>query len=71
MKVAVVCSNGRVGQFVVKEALAAGLDVTGFAKGENKSLAKNFVQKDLFALSKEDLSAFDVVVDANILNIKK
>lgn len=64
MKVAVVCSNGRVGQFVVKEALAAGLDVTGFAKGENKSLAKNFVQKDLFALTKEDLSAFDVVVDA-------
>ncbi|MBQ3825592.1 MAG: NAD(P)H-binding protein [Spirochaetaceae bacterium] len=64
MKIAVVCSNGRVGRLVVAEAQAAGLDVTGFAKGENKSAAKSFVQKDLFALTKEDLAAFDVVVDA-------
>ena len=64
MKLAVVCSNGRVGKLVVAEALAAGLDVTGFAKGENKSSAKKFVQKDIFALTKEDLSGFDAVVDA-------
>ena len=64
MKIAVVCSNGRVGRLVVAEAQAAGLDVTGFAKGENKSAAKSFVQKDLFALTKKDIAAFDVVVDA-------
>ena len=64
MKVAVVCSNGKVGKLVVAEAQAAGLDVTGFARGENKSGAKAFVQKDLFSLTKNDLVGFDVVVDA-------
>lgn len=64
MKVAVVCSNGKVGKLVVAEALAAGFEVTGFARGENKSEAKNFVQKDIFTLTKEDLAGFDVVVDA-------
>ena len=64
MKVAVVCSNGKVGKLVVAEALAAGFEVTGFARGENKSEAKNFVHKDIFTLTKEDLAGFDVVVDA-------
>ncbi len=64
MKVAVICSNGKVGKLVVKEALAAGFDVTGFAREENKSEAKNFVQKDIFAITKEDLAGFDAVVDA-------
>ena len=64
MKVAVVCSNGKVGKLVVAEALAAGFEVTGFARGENKSEAKNFVQKDIFTLTKEDLAGFDVLVDA-------
>ena len=64
MKVAVVCSNGKVGKLVVAEALAAGFEVTGFARGENKSEAKNFAQKDIFTLTKEDLAGFDVVVDA-------
>ncbi len=64
MKVAVVCSNGKVGKLVVAEAQAAGLAVTGFARGENKSGAKAFVEKDLFALTKDDLAGFDVVVDA-------
>ncbi len=64
MKVAVICSNGKVGKLVVVEALASGFDVTGFARSENKSGAKNFVQKDIFALTKDDLSGFDFVVDA-------
>ena len=64
MKVAVICSNGKAGKMIVAEALAAGLDVTGFARDENKSAAQKFVQKDLFALTKEDLVGFDAVVDA-------
>lgn len=63
-KVAVVCANGRVGQLVVKEALAKGLDVTAFVKGENRTVAKKVVQKDLFDLTKQDLAGFDAVVDA-------
>ena len=64
MKVAVVCSNGKVGKLIVAEAQAAGLDVTGFARGGNESGAAQFVQKDLFALTKADLTGFDAVVDA-------
>lgn len=64
MKIAVICSNGKVGKMVVAEAQAAGLDVTGFARSENKSGAQSFVQKDVFALTAADLAGFDVVVDA-------
>lgn len=64
MKIAIVCSNGRTGRLIVKEALARGLEVTGFARHENQSEAKNFISKDLFDLTKEDLEGFDVVVDA-------
>ena len=64
MKVAVICSNGKVGKLVVKEALSAGFEVTGFARGENKSEAKKYVQKDIFDITKQDLTGFDVVVDA-------
>lgn len=64
MKVLVVCANGKAGQLVVKEAIVRGLDVTAAVRGENRSVAKHVIQKDLFALSKEDVAGFDAVVDA-------
>lgn len=64
MKIAVICANGRVGRLVVKEAIDRGLDVTAIAKGENETVAENFVCKDLFDLSAKDLEAYDVIVDA-------
>lgn len=64
MKIAVVCANGRVGRLVVKEAIDRGLDVTAIARGENQTAAKQYVRKDLFDLTAEDVAAYDVVVDA-------
>lgn len=64
MKVAVVCANGRVGTLVVKEAVERGLDVTAVVRGENNTVAKSVIQKDLFDLTTADLDGFDVVVDA-------
>lgn len=64
MKIAVVCSNGRVGQLVVKEAIERGHDVTAIARGTNHSVATKYVEKDLFDLTTADLAGFDVVVDA-------
>ena len=64
MKIAVVSSNGKVGKNVVKEALERGLEVVAIAKGENKSESKEFLNKDLFDLKKEDLIGLDAVVDA-------
>lgn len=63
-KIAVICANGRVGQLVVKEAIGRGMDVTAFVRGENKSVAKKVVNKDLFDITKADLAEFDAVVDA-------
>lgn len=64
MKIAVVCANGRVGSLVVKEAVERGLDVTAIAKGGNRTVAKKYVEKDLFDLTASDLKGYDAVVDA-------
>ena len=64
MKIVVIGSNGKAGKLIVKEAVERGIDVTAIARGENKSVAKNYIQKDLFDLTREDLSGFDVVIDA-------
>ncbi len=64
MKIAVVAANGRVAQKVIVEAMNRGFDVTAFARSENKTAASQFVQKDLFDLTAEDLKGFDAVVDA-------
>lgn len=64
MKLAVVAANGKAGKLIVKEALGRGFEVTAFSRGENKTEAKNFVQKEIQNLTKEDLKGFDAVVDA-------
>lgn len=63
MKIAVVASNGKASRAIIAELIARGHAVTGFARSENKSAAQNFVQKDIMALTKEDLAGFDAVVD--------
>ncbi len=64
MKLAVVAANGRVAGKVIAEALNRGLEVTAFGRKDNNTEAKNYVKKDLFDLTKEDLNGFDAVVDA-------
>ena len=64
MKIAVVCANGKAGKRITKEAVERGLDVTVFVRGENKTVAKKAVSKDLFDLTADDVKDFDVIVDA-------
>ena len=64
MKIAVVCANGKAGQLITKEAVDRGFDVTAVVRGENKSAAEKAIVKDLFDLTKEDISQFDVIADA-------
>lgn len=64
MKIAVICANGKAGQLIVKEAVERNLDVTAIVRGENKSVAKKVLTKDLFDLTAEDLKPFDIIVDA-------
>ena len=63
MKIVVVASNGKASRAVISELIARGHEVTEFARSENKSAAKNFVQKDIMDLTKDDLAGFDAVVD--------
>lgn len=64
MKIAVVAANGRVAGKVITEAQNRGFEVTAFGRRENNTDAKNYIQKDLFDLTAEDLKGFDAVVDA-------
>ena len=63
MKIAVVASNGKASKAIIAELIARGHAVTAFARSANRSAAKEFVQKDIMALTKEDLAGFDAVVD--------
>lgn len=64
MKIAVIGANGKAGKLIVQAALERGVDVSAIVRGENHSGAAHYIQKDLFDLQYEDLSDFDVVVDA-------
>ena len=63
MKIAVIGANGKAGKLIVAEALSRNLDVTAIVRGENKSVAKNFIKKDILSLTKDDLKNFDAVID--------
>ena len=63
MKIAVVAANGRAGRLIVEEAVNRGVDVTAVVRSENKTVAKNVIQKDIMDLTAEDLKGFDVVID--------
>lgn len=64
MKIAVVAANGKAGKLIVKEACDRGLDVTAIARGENQTATSQYLRKDLFDLTTQDLSGYDVVVNA-------
>ena len=64
MKIAVLAANGKVGSLIVKEAVERGNDVTAIAREENKTVAKNFIKKDILELTENDLKDFDVVITA-------
>ena len=64
MKIAVAAANGRVAGKVITEAVNRGFDVTAFGRSENNTKAQNYVKKDLFDLTAEDLKGYDAVVDA-------
>lgn len=64
MKIAVVAANGKVAGKVISEAKNRGFEVTAFGRRENNTVADDYVRKDLFDLTAEDMKGFDAVVDA-------
>lgn len=64
MKIAVIGANGKAGRLIVSEAVNRGMEVTAVVRHENKSAARQVIQKDIMDLTKDDLRNFDVVVNA-------
>lgn len=65
MKIAVIGATGKAGQKIVEEALQRGHDVSGIVRSASKVTGNiPVIEKDVFALSQEDVKEFDVVVNA-------
>ncbi len=64
MKIAVIGANGKSGTLVVREAVERGHEVTAIMRSEHPTQAQHTLIKDVFALTRSDLSGFDAVVDA-------
>ncbi|GGI03724.1 NAD(P)-dependent oxidoreductase [Mammaliicoccus vitulinus] len=64
MKIGVIAANGKSGKLITEEAVNRGLDVTAIVRKENKTVAPQSIIKDIFDLTTEDLTPFDIVVDA-------
>lgn len=64
MKIAVIGANGKAGSLITNEAVARGHQVTALVRSENKTSAQSSIQKDMFDLTREELTSFDVVVNA-------
>lgn len=62
MKLMVIGSNGKAAKEIIKEAKSRGLEVVGVARSANQNEGIEFIQKDLFDLTKEDLANVDVVL---------
>lgn len=66
MKIAVVGANGKAGSRITQEALDRGHEVTAIVRDASKVANRKakVIEKDVFALTAEDLKGFDVVVNA-------
>ncbi|OXS75048.1 hypothetical protein B1B04_08800 [Lysinibacillus sp. KCTC 33748] len=65
MKIAVIGATGKAGKKIVEEALQRDHDVTAIVRSASKVTANiSVIEKEVFALSQEDVKGFDVVVSA-------
>lgn len=66
MKIGIIGASGKAGSNILKEAQTRKLDVTAIVRNKEKlsDLDLPIIEKDIFDLTKEDLSQFDVVINA-------
>ncbi|WP_223067923.1 NAD(P)-dependent oxidoreductase [Paenibacillus caui] len=66
MKIGVIGATGKAGSLIVKEALSRGHEVTAIVRDATKVKEDtvSILEKDIFDLTGEDVSAFDAVVNA-------
>ncbi|MBD8497945.1 NAD(P)-dependent oxidoreductase [Paenibacillus arenosi] len=66
MKIAIIGASGKAGTFIAQEAVSRGHQVTAIVRYATKITNPDLavLERDMFQLTAQDLSAFDVVVNA-------
>jgi putative NADH-flavin reductase len=66
MKIAIVGASGKAGSLILKEAVSRGHNVTAIVRNASKLQDQNtaVIEKDVFDLTADDVTAFDVVINA-------
>lgn len=66
MKIAIIGASGKAGSLILSEALRRGLNVTAIVRDKLKLSVYSIpvIEKNLFDLKKDDLTMFDVVINA-------
>lgn len=65
MNIAIIGASGKAGHLIMEEALRRGHNVTAVVRNAGKITEQvNVIEKDILNLTTDDLSQFDVVIDA-------
>ncbi|MBM7609595.1 putative NADH-flavin reductase [Lysinibacillus composti] len=66
MKIGIIGANGKAGENILREALLRGFDVTAIVRNKEKLYIQDIpiIEKEIFDLTRNELSQFDVVVNA-------
>lgn len=64
MNILVIGANGKAGHRIVEKALKAGHQVTGVVRREGAIEGIPTIVKDALQLTKQELTQFDVVINA-------
>jgi uncharacterized protein len=66
MKIGIIGASGKAGNFIMREAIDRGHEVTAIVRNASKVTEQDaaVVEKDIFDLTSEDVTSFDVVVNA-------
>lgn len=66
MKIGIIGATGKAGNFILKEAVSRGHEVTAIVRSAAKLDVENVavIEKDIFSLTTEDVQKFDVIVNA-------
>lgn len=69
MKIGIIGATGKAGSAIYKDAIRRGHDATAIVRDKSKALEllgdkATILEKDAFALTREDLDKFDVIVNS-------
>lgn len=66
MKIGIIGASGKAGQLILEEAVARGHEVTAIVRDKTKvkDTEVAVIEKDIYSLTKNDTTQFDIIVNA-------